>query len=120
MGRNYTKIKAWELSDQLALNVYKVTGKFPKSEMWNLTSQMRRAAISVPANIVEGSSRKNQKEYLQFLYISFSSLKELEYYIRFVKEMRYISDGEHNKIWQECQETVKTLKGLIAYIEDNK
>ena len=70
MGRDYTKIKAWQLADQLAILVYKATESFPKSEIWSLTSQMRRAAISVPANIVEGSARKNKKEYLQFLYIT--------------------------------------------------
>ena len=57
MGRDYTKIKAWQLADELALLVYKATKKFPKSEIWGLTSQMRRATVSVPANIVEGSAR---------------------------------------------------------------
>lgn len=65
MGRDYTKIKAWQLADELALLVYKATKKFPKSEIWGLTSQMRRATVSVPANIVEGSARKNRKEYMK-------------------------------------------------------
>jgi len=63
MGRDYTKIKAWQIADKLALLVYKATKKFPKSEIWGLTSQMRRAAVSAPANIVEGSARKNRNEY---------------------------------------------------------
>lgn len=82
MGRDYTKIKAWQLADELALLVYKASKKFPKSELWGLTSQMRRAAVSVPANIVEGSTRKSRNEYLQFLYIAISSLAELSYYIK--------------------------------------
>jgi len=90
MARDYTKIKAWQLTDELALLIYKTTKEFPKSEIWGLTSQMRRAAVSVPANIVEGSARKNRKEYLQFLYIAMSSLAELDYYIRFTKELRYL------------------------------
>lgn len=90
MGRDYTKIKAWQLTDELAILIYKTTEKFPKSEVWGLTSQMRRAAVSVPANIVEGSARKNKKEYLQFLYIAISSLTELSYYIRFTKELGYL------------------------------
>jgi four helix bundle protein len=69
MDRDYTKIKAWQLSDELALLVYKTTEKFPKSEILGLTSQMRRAFVSVPANIVEGSARKSKNEYLQFLVI---------------------------------------------------
>jgi four helix bundle protein len=56
MARDYTKIKAWQLADQLALLVYKATKKFPKNEVWGLTSQMRRSAVSVAANIVEGSA----------------------------------------------------------------
>ena len=61
MGRDYTKIKAWQVADELALLVYKATKIFPKREIWGLTSQMRRAAVSVPGNIVEGSARKKQK-----------------------------------------------------------
>ena len=117
MGRDYTKIKAWQLADGLALLVYKATKKFPKSEIWGLTSQMRRAAVSVPANIVEGSARKNRKEYLQFLYIAISSLAELEYYIRFTKELGYLDTNEYEKLWAKSQESLKTLRGLISYIE---
>jgi len=97
MGRDYTKIKAWQIADKLALLVYKSTKKFPKSEVWGLTSQMRRAAVSVPANIVEGSARKNRNEYLQFLYIAISSLAELNYYIRFTKELGYSDTNEYER-----------------------
>lgn len=117
MGRDYTKIKAWQLADQLAILIYKATNSFPKSEVWSLTSQMRRAAISVPANIVEGSARKNKKEYLQFLYIAISSLTELSYYIRFAKEVEYLNIGKYEELWSKSQETLKTLQGLISYIE---
>jgi len=65
MARDYTKIKAWQLADQLALLVYKATKKFPKSEVWGLTSQMRRCAVSVAANIVERSARKNRNELIE-------------------------------------------------------
>ena len=64
MARDYTKIKAWQLADELALLVYKATKEFPKSEIWGLTPQMRRAAASVPANIEERSARRNRNEYL--------------------------------------------------------
>ena len=120
MGRDYTKIKAWQLADELALLVYTATKKFPKSEIWGLTSQMRRAAVSVPANIVEGSARKNRKEYLQFLYIAISSLAELEYYIRFTKELGYLDTNEYEELWAKSQESLKTLRGLISYMEKSK
>ena len=117
MGRDYTKIKAWQLADQLALSVYKATKYFPKSEMWGLTSQMRRSAVSVPANIVEGSDRKNRKEYLQFLYIAMSSLAEVSYYIRFVKELEYLDAKIYDELCAKSQESLRTLQGLISYIE---
>jgi four helix bundle protein len=117
MARDYTKIKAWQLTDQLALLVYKATKEFPKSEIWGLTSQMRRAAVSVPANIVEGSARKNRNEYLQFLYIALSSLAELNYCIRFTKALGYLGSNRYEELWAKGQESLRTLQGLISYIE---
>jgi four helix bundle protein len=117
MARDYTKIKAWQFADELALLVYKATKEFPKSEIWGLTSQMRRAAVSVPANIVEGSARKNRKEYLQFLYIAISSLTELSYYIRFTRELEYLDGSTYEELWAKCQECLRTLQGLISYVE---
>jgi len=117
MARDYTKIKAWQLTDQLALSVYKATERFPKSEILGLTSQMRRSAVSVPANVVEGSARKNKNEYLQFLYIAMSSLAELSYYIRFTKQLEYIDTKTYEELWAEVQEGLRTLQGLISYIE---
>jgi four helix bundle protein len=120
VGRDYTKIKAWQLTDELALLVYRITKEFPKSEMWGLTSQMRRAAVSVPANMVEGSTRRNKKEYLQFLYIAKSSLAELGYYIKFTKRCGYLDTGNFEVSWATTQESLKTLQGLISYIEKNE
>src|SRR5207249_3664946 len=74
--RDYTKIKAWRLADDLTVAVYERTRSFPKEEMYGLTSQLRRASYSVPANIVEGASRESKKDYLHFLYIARGSLSE--------------------------------------------
>jgi four helix bundle protein len=120
MTRDYTKIKAWQLADELALLLYKATREFPKSEIWGLTSQMRRAAISVPANIVEGSARKSRNEYLQFLYIAISSLAELGYYITFTEKLGYLSANKYDELWARTQETARTLHGLISYIEKSR
>ena len=117
MARDYTKIKAWQLADELALLVYKATREFPKSEIWGLTSQMRRAAVSVPANIVEGSARRKRNEYLQFLYIAMSSLAELNYYVRFTNEIGYLGTNKYEELWAKSQEGLRTLRGLISYIE---
>jgi four helix bundle protein len=120
MARVYTKIKAWQLADELALMVYKATKDFPKSEIWGLTSQMRRAAVSASANIVEGATRRNRNEYLQFLYIAISSLAELNYYIRFTKEIGYLTAHRYEELWAKGQEGLRTLQGLISYVEKSE
>jgi hypothetical protein len=68
--RDYMKIEAWRLADDLAVRVYEITRSFPKVERYGLTSQLRRASYSVPANIAEGSSRESKRDYLHFLYIT--------------------------------------------------
>jgi len=120
MGRDYTKIKAWQITDSLALSVYRATKEFPKSEIWGLTSQMRRAAVSAPANIVEGSARRSRNEYLQFLYIAKSSLAELNYYIRFTKELGYLDIHRYEELWAKSQEGLRTLQGLVSYVEKSE
>jgi len=77
--RNHTKLRAFELADEVALLIYRVTREFPKEEMYGLTSQMIRAEFSVPSNIVEGCARESQAEYLRFLEIAFGSLRELHH-----------------------------------------
>jgi len=77
--RDHTKLRAFELADDLVVIIYKVTKGFPKEEMYGLTSQMRRAAISVASNIVEGCARESKIEYLRFLEIAFGSIRELHY-----------------------------------------
>ncbi len=77
--RDHRKLTAFVIADDLAFTTYKLTSSFPKDEIYGLTSQMRRAAVSVPSNIVEGCSRGSQLEYLRFLEIAYGSLKELHY-----------------------------------------
>ncbi len=118
MSKDYAKLKVWELGDKLALMTYQLTKSFPKSELFSLTSQMRRAAVSVPGNIAEGSGRKHQKEFLQFLYISSSFLKELSYYIHISKNLGYLKDEDYEKIYPLSEETARTLRGLITKMRE--
>ena len=96
--RDHTKLKAYDLADDLALMIYRITMKFPKEEIYGLTAQMRRAAISVPSNIIEGTeivegcARSTQVEYHRFLEIAYGSLKELDYQFGLSCRLRYISD----------------------------
>jgi four helix bundle protein len=99
------------------MDIYRVTDKFPKSEIFGLTSQMRRAAVSVAANIAEGSARKYKKEYLQFLYNAIGSLVELGYYIELAKDLEYIDKGSFEIVQPQHEVTIKILRGLINHLE---
>ena len=96
--RDHTKLKAFNIADELAVNIYDVTRKFPKSEMYGLTSQMRRAAVSVPSNIVEGCARESQTEYLRFLEIAFGSLRELAYQYSLAKRLGYAKNADASNL----------------------
>ncbi len=99
----------WQKSHQLTLEIYKVTLKFPTDEKYGLTSQMRRAAYSVPSNIVEGHSRKTKKEFLQFLNIAKASLEELKYFIILSSDLNYISKQEQKQLEELTEEVSKIL-----------
>ena len=77
--RDHKKLRAFELADKVALLTYKFTTSFPKEEQFGITSQMRRAAVSIPSNIVEGCGRNSTADYIRFLDIAFGSLRELAY-----------------------------------------
>lgn len=101
----YKKLIAWQIADKLAWEIYKLTDKFPKDEIYGLTSQIRRSSLSVPLNIVEGYSRNNKNEFRQFLRISLGSLSETAYLIEFAFKRKYITlkDYENLKsIKEEC------------------
>ena len=93
--RDHTKLRAFELADEVAMLVYTATRTFPKEELYGLTSQMRRAAVSVPSNIVEGCARNGQADYLRFLDIAFGSLRELHYQTSLSKRLGFL-DHEHS------------------------
>ncbi|MFH0794026.1 MAG: four helix bundle protein [bacterium] len=117
MGRDYRNIKAWQMADALAISVYSATSSFPKSETFGLTSQLRRAAVSVPVNIVEGSARNHPKEYIHFIYTALGSLAEVGYLLDFSHRIGYIKNGGHEKFVSQHEQTMKTLRGLINYLE---
>ena len=113
--RDPHKLKAFELADKLAVEVYQETRSFPKEELFGLVSQMRRAAVSVPSNIAEGCGRSSEKEYLHFLSIAYGSLKELEYQISLAKKLRFL-DGEAD-LTDCADETARVLNGLIKALK---
>ena len=114
--RDYRKIRAWEAADKLTLKIYEITKCFPKEEIYGLTSQMRRAAISIPANIAEGSGRASQKEYLQYVYIARSSAREVEYYISLSYKLDYFGDLAHRELCAMSDDVLSILFGLIQAV----
>lgn len=94
--RSYKDLIAWQKTDSLACAVYEVTATFPKSEMFGLTSQLRRAAVSVPTNIVEGFSRLNKNEFRHFLSISLGSLAEVQYLLEFSYKQKFINQVDYD------------------------
>lgn len=115
--RNYKNIKAFQLGDNLVVKVYKVTRNFPKEELYGLTSQLRRAAVSAPTNIAEGASRQHKRDYLHFLYISRGSMAETEYLLHLANRLGYLDNEEYEKLDKLEQEAAKTLYGLISSVE---
>ena len=115
--RDYTKIEAWKLADDLTVAIYDRTRSFPREEMYGLTSQLRRAAFSVPANIVEGSSRESKRDYLHFLYIARGSLSETQYFIHLSRRLAYLSLEEADKLHQQTKQVFGCLHGLIQAVE---
>ena len=107
-------MRAFELADTLALAVYRITVNFPQEERYGLTSQMRRSAVSVASNIVEGSARKTLADYLRFLDIAYGSVRELEYQISLATRLGYIASEKAGEIETQCVETSKVLNGLIT------
>lgn len=107
----YRDLIIFQKSDELALLIYKATESFPKSELYGITSQLRRAALSIPTNIVEGYSRKSKKELKQFINISLGSLAETEYLYNFSNKLGYHDNGQ-TEIRELLQETGKTLWGF--------
>tara|TARA_R110000737_G_scaffold176257_2_gene201332 strand:- start:3565 stop:3846 length:282 start_codon:yes stop_codon:yes gene_type:complete len=90
--RDYKKYNVWELGHEVTLEIYKLTNTFPKDENFGLTSQMRRASSSIPANIAEGCGRESDAEFKRFLIISQGSASELEYFTILAKDLEYIGE----------------------------
>jgi len=115
--RDFRKLQVWEKSHKLALIVYRKTDSFPKSEIFGLTSQIRRAIISIPTNIAEGCGRKSKKEFLYFLNIAFGSASELQYLIFLSFELKYLDKTTENPILEEIGEIKMMLCSLIKTVE---
>lgn len=110
---SYRKLIAWQKADLLAKAVYKTTTNFPKFEIYGLTSQIRRAALSVSLNIIEGYARNNKKEFRHFLRVAYASLVETQYLLEFASVQKYLSQKEFSNLEEMAKECGRVLWKLL-------
>jgi four helix bundle protein len=114
---SYEDLKVWRLAMDLVLNVYRCTASFPKQEMYGLTSQMRRAAVSIPSNIAEGKGRYSRKELVQFLFHARGSLLELRTQMTIARELGFLEQSEADLLIRRMSEVGRLLNGLINHFQ---
>jgi len=115
---HWRELKVWQKAHALVLEIYKITRKFPKEEMFSLISQLRRSSSSIPANIVEEQSRNTTKEYLQFLYNARGSLEETRYHLLLARDLGYLNKDEYLNLEGQYEEVSKMLNALIRSIRN--
>src|SRR3990170_3421423 len=115
--KDYRKLKVWEKGHQLALSVYRATLGFPKTEVYGIVSQMRRAASSIPANIAEGSGRGSDGELARFLLIAMGSSSELKYHLFLAKDLEYLKESDFLALERQIDEVQKMITSLHKRIK---
>jgi four helix bundle protein len=116
MGRSYKDLVAWQKSMKLVTATYRATAGFPKDELFGLTSQLRRAAVSIPSNIAEGQGRLSEKEFRYFLGQARGSLMEVETQMQIAENLGYLKREETAALLQSCAEVGRILNGLLASV----
>lgn len=110
---SFKDLKIWQKGMEIVSDIYILSKKFPKEELFSLTSQLRRSAISIPSNIAEGFKRFHNKEYKQFLFITLGSCAELETQIIISKELQYIDENEEAKLVEKLDHICRMTSSLI-------
>jgi four helix bundle protein len=116
---DFKKLTVWQKSYQLTLNIYKSTASFPKEELFGVTSQMRRAAASIPTNIAEGSGRGSDTELRRFCQIALGSANELEFFTMLSRDLNYLEVQQFNTLHQNILEVERMLGSLIQKLKAN-
>ncbi|HBH96821.1 MAG TPA: four helix bundle protein [Candidatus Omnitrophica bacterium] len=114
--RTFRELTVWQQAHEFVLAVYRATAHYPSHELYGLVSQMRRSAVSITANIVEGHKRRGRKEFLNFLEIADSSLEELKYYLLLSTDLRYIIPSAVEPLYQQAERIGRMLTRLKQYI----
>ena len=117
MEKPHKRLDAWKESVTLVTLVYELTRQFPRNEVFGLTSQLRRAVISIPGNVAEGAARQTRREFVQFLYIARGSLSEVDTYIEIARRLCYIEKGSIAMVEEKMVDVDKIITGLIKSLK---
>ena len=116
--RPHERLDVWKQSVTMVTSIYEVTRTFPSDERFGLTSQIRRAGVSIPANIAEGAARQSDKEFCQFLSIAQGSTSELETELLIAKNLGYISNENYDRVYEEINVIARMLVGLSRSVRN--
>lgn len=119
MRKNFKNLEVWKVAHELVIQVYNSNIKFPSNEKYGIESQLKRAVVSVPANIAEGYKRQQDKELINFLSISQGSLSEVEYYLILIKELGYIDKDTYAQMMLKVEKVDRMLESFIYKIKKN-
>lgn len=117
---SYRDLTVWQKALDLCVQVYEITGTFPKQELYGLSIQMRRCSVSIPSNIAEGHNRKHRNEFLQFLRIAYGSGAELETQMDIALRVKYIDEEIYKKSFDLLEEVMRMLNSLIDKFENSR
>ena len=118
--RNYADLVAWQKAVTLAESIYRTTDAMPREEQYGLTSQMRRAAVSIPSNIAEGQGRRSDGEFLRMLSIAHGSLRELETQVLLANRLQFLRTDVSEGALEQCHEVGRLVNGLISAIRSGR
>lgn len=119
MTHTFKKIKVWKKAHELVIEIYKDTKSFPENEKFGLTSQIRRASVSIATNIVEGYKRKSNRDFMHFLNIADSSLEETKYHLLLARDLNYMNENKYKKLLNLSDEVGRMLNGFQRKINEN-
>jgi four helix bundle protein len=118
--RDFRNLKVWEKAHQLALAIYQATAAFPKNEQYGLTSQIRRACVSIPANIAEGCGRSGDAELSRFLQIAMGSASELEYHLLLARDLNLLNSSDYEHLANGVTEVKRMLTSFIQKLKADR
>src|SRR2546428_2693878 len=118
--KDFRNLKVWERAHELTLELYRMTGRFPREELFGLTSQIRRCSASIGANIAEGCGKRGNAEFQRFLQIASGSANELDYHLLLARDLGFLDDPEYQQLFATLGQIRRQLSSLIGKVEQDR